>query len=277
MDFPYRRPLLATEHGEFDVGAEALAFALARRHALPLDAVLPLPSNPEFEATAPAQAARAEAQAATSRIALQQQAAAQGVALDLRVRRGPDLHAEIVAEARERTSDLIVIRRRGQRGFLANLLVGEMVSRVIAHAPCSVLVAPRAAQLWRAGVLVGVDPEAPGAGMVAHAARLAAAGGVPLTLLAVAAREPGLAAAEQSLSALLPPARALGVQVRAEVRHGRVADALAAAARECGADLLVVGRRTGPPVRRALIGSNATRLLGAATGPVLVHIENTSP
>lgn len=275
MNFPYRRLLLATEHGAFDVGAEALAFALARAHALPLSGVLPLPSNPEFEATAPAQAARAEAQAAASRSALLQQAAAAAVTLDLHVRRGPDLDAEIVAEARERASDLIVIRRRGQRGFLADLLVGEMVSQVIAHAPCSVLIAPRAAQVWRGGVLVGIDPEAPSLDMVMQAARLAAVDGLPLTLLSVAPREPDRAVAEQTLASLMPPVRALGVKVQAEVRSGHIARELVAAGQNRGADLLVVGRRAHAPGRRALIGSNATRLLGAAAGPVLVHVERS--
>src|SRR5512136_324887 len=131
MSHPFQRLLLATEHTEFDVGAEALAFALARRCALPLAAVLPVTSNPEFEAVAPELAERADVRAAARRGALLAEAQAQGVALDLNVRRGPEPFAEIVAEARARSADLLVIRRRGQRGLLANLLVGEMVSKVV--------------------------------------------------------------------------------------------------------------------------------------------------
>ena len=52
--------------------------------------------------------------------------------IDLRVRRGDELYRQIVDEARERKTELIVLRRRGKRGFLANLLVGEMVSKVLA-------------------------------------------------------------------------------------------------------------------------------------------------
>ncbi|TXT36738.1 MAG: Universal stress protein UspA-like protein [Comamonadaceae bacterium] len=46
----FTRLLLATEHTEYDTGAEAMALALARRCQLPLATVLPLVSNPEYEA-----------------------------------------------------------------------------------------------------------------------------------------------------------------------------------------------------------------------------------
>ena len=58
MSGTFSRLLLATEHSEFDAGAEALAFAMARRCGLPLAAVLPVSSNPEFEVVAPELAAR---------------------------------------------------------------------------------------------------------------------------------------------------------------------------------------------------------------------------
>ena len=58
---PYRRPMLATEHSDFDSGAERIAFAMAQRCALPLRGVLPMLSNAEYEAVAPQLAERAEA------------------------------------------------------------------------------------------------------------------------------------------------------------------------------------------------------------------------
>lgn len=73
---PFTRLLLASEHTDFDRGAEALAFALAQRCGLPLAAVLPVTSNPEYEAVAPQLAARTDAQAAARREALQAAAGA---------------------------------------------------------------------------------------------------------------------------------------------------------------------------------------------------------
>jgi nucleotide-binding universal stress UspA family protein len=148
--------LLATEHSEFDAGAERLAFMLAARAGGALSAVLPLATNPEFEVSAPALADKADAEVAVRREHLVAAAAALGVVLDVVVRRGAEPHAGIVAEAREQAADLLVIRRRGKRGLLARLLVGEMVSKVLAQAPCDVLVTPRSAALWQRGVLVAV-------------------------------------------------------------------------------------------------------------------------
>ena len=66
MTFPFRRILLATEHTEFDVGAERLAFELAKDGGTPLLGVLPLVSNDEYEALAPSLVARDEKDAFAS-------------------------------------------------------------------------------------------------------------------------------------------------------------------------------------------------------------------
>lgn len=188
-----QRLLLATEHSEFDAGAESVAFALAARAGEPLHAVWPLVSNAEFEASAPALAARADDEIAARRQRLVAAAAAAGVTLRVTVRRGAEAHAEILAQAREDAADLLVIRRRGKRGFLARLLVGEMVGKVLAQAPCNVLVAPRSARLWQRGVVVALA-DAQARGPLLDAARALAPGlplreAAPSEALTIAARE----------------------------------------------------------------------------------------
>lgn len=187
------RLLLATEHSEFDAGAEAVAFALAARAGGQLHAVLPLVSNAEFEASAPALAARADDEVAARREHLVATAAAAGVTLEVNVRRGAEAHAQILAQAREDAADLLVIRRRGKRGLLARLLVGEMVGKVLAQAPCNVLVAPRSAGPWQRGVVVAVG-DAQARGPLLDAARELAPGlplreAAPTDALTIAARE----------------------------------------------------------------------------------------
>ncbi len=140
MTHAFSQLLLATEHSEQDAGAEALAFAMAQHCGLPLAAVLPIVSNPEYEALAPQLAAHTEAQAGQRIQALLAAAQRARIALELQARRGPEPYREIVDEARARSTDLLVIRRRGKRGLLANLLVGDMVRNVVTHSPCSVLV-----------------------------------------------------------------------------------------------------------------------------------------
>lgn len=277
MPFPFSRPLLATECSEHDTGAQALALALARRLPAPLRVVLPLLSNPELEALAPQQVERTEADAARRRQALEAEVAAAGLVADIQVRRGADLQALIVDEARGCAADIIVIRRRGRRGFLAQLLVGEMVSTVVDRSPCSVLVCPRAAQPWRQGVLVGLDPRAPQPTLLQQAADLALADGLPLHLVCVAETAATRAPAEQAVAAALERLRqrpdAQPLQVHGEVRMGRVHQALAEAARERHADLLVVGRQGAGRPARSRVGGTAFTVLGLAEGPVLVHVD----
>jgi nucleotide-binding universal stress UspA family protein len=277
MSRTFSHLLLATEHGEFDTGAEALALALAKRCALPLAAVLPVVGNPEFEAVAPELAARVDAEASARRVQLETQAHAAGVAMALRVRHGAEPYAEIVDEARECGADLIVIRRRGKRGFLANLMVGEMVYKVLAHAPCSVLVALRSARMWRQRVLVGIDPHAPDAALLAQAASLAGECGLPLRVVCVAANDAARQATQAALDIAVVQARGLGADADGELRTGKPHQQLVDAARACGADLITVARHGGESLARAWMGGTAQKVIGLADCPVLVHVKNSHP
>ena len=275
MAAPFARVLLATEHSEFDSGAEALAFALARRSGLALAAVLPVVGNAEFEAEAPHAAARADAQASARREQLIAAAAAQGVAFDVRTRHGQEPYREIVDEAREQAADLVVIRRRGRPGLLANLLIGDMVSKVLAHAPCSVLVVPRAATLWTRGVLVAVDPAAPDRAPIALAGAIAAERTLPLQVVVVIDGH-GQALAEQVLERALAQARAVAPQVAGELLTGKPHQRIIEAAARHGADLIAVGRHAGEGYARAWIGGVAQKVIGLAACPVLVCISRTT-
>lgn len=276
MTHAFSHLLLATEHSEQDAGAETLAFAMAQRCGLPLAAVMPIVSNPEYEALAPQIAAHAEAQAGLRMQALQAEARRVGLTLDLQARRGPEPYREIVDEAAARGSDLIVIRRRGRRGLLARLLVGEMVRNVVAHAPCSVLVVPRSARLWSHRVLVAMDPLAPDTALVASAAAIAAECRLPLTVLCVT--EPAADAVQRAERALLraaSTARALGVEPHTLTRIGRPHAEIVAAAHQLSCDLLVIGRHGSDSLAHAWLGGVAQKVIGLAEQPVLVAV--TSP
>ena len=273
----FQRLLLATEHGEFDTGAESLALILAQRCGLPLAAVLPSTSNPEFEAVAPQWAAKADAEAAHKRESLLAAAAAAGVTLTVTVRHGIEPFVGIVDEAVQQGSDLIIIRRRGRRSLLANLLVGEMVTKVVSHAPCSVLVAPRVSAMWQQRVLVAVDPVAPVDGLVERAVALAAACALPLQVVCVPTSETQVPAAESMLARAEALGRAQGVPVTGELRRGRVHQTLLDATTVCGADLIVIGRHRGDLLHRAWMGGVAQKVMGLATCPVLVHVPSPNP
>jgi nucleotide-binding universal stress UspA family protein len=273
MHLDCSRILLATEHTDFDVGAERAAFALARRPGVTVSAVVPLVTNVEYETIAPALVAHDEEQAFARSVAVRAAASAAGVAVETRVRRADAPWRAILAEAEERAVDLIVVRRRGHRGFLANLMVGEMVDKVATLAPCHVLIVPRAAALPAHRVLAGIDQSRAGPEVARVAARMAVAAGLPLTLMSVALEDSAgaRAAAEKTLDAAAHIAREAGASVDTRAEHGRAADAIAATAAATGSDLVVAGRG-GPEThgRRLRLGGNAHRIVGLVPCAVLV-------
>lgn len=245
MNYPFDRILLATEHTEFDTGAERLAFAMSKRCGVPLLVVVPMLDNPEYEAEMPDMVLRDEREVANKIAELQKQADAAGVKIDVRVRRSSEIHTGIVAEATETKADLIVIRRRGKPSFLARLMVGEMVSKVIRDTSCSVLLVPRAAEFWDKHILaaVGDTPAAPSIAKIAGT--IAGICDLPLTVLSVAPdSNPESLAKMQSLNALnVALASSSSGKVRGEVRVGKPVEQILAGAKETGADLVVVGRQ----------------------------------
>lgn len=269
MDHPFERLLLATERSEFDRGAEAVAIELARRCAVPLLAVVPLLSNAEYEAVAPELAARADAETAAGLAALRTAAAGAGVQLLPRVRRGPEPWREIVADAADRNADLLILRRRGRRSFLAKLLVGDMVSKVATNAPCSVLMVPRGGGMWQRRVLAAVDGSPAAPRVAAVAAAVARRCALPLHLVAVATS--GSASAKHAAAAALARATAAAggdcdSALRIGAAHEQILEDIAATQ----ADLVVIGAGGAGTPERPLLGTTAQKVIGAATGPVLV-------
>jgi hypothetical protein len=271
---PWQRILLATEHTAFDVGAERVGLALAARSRLPLVAMVPLVSNPALVAEAPELSARVDEEAALRRTALLHMATSAGVSINVRVGSDADPWRAIVAGAADARADLVVVRRRGHRGFLARMMVGEMAASVAAHAPCDVLMVPRAGELWRSAVLAAVDDAPTSSRVAAAAARVARAFALPLQLVCVAAdaSDAAGARAQESLRRTIDALARDGHAAEGRVRVGRsLDDEIVAAATERGADLIVVGRRgASGTLRRAVLGSTAQKVVGLASCPVLV-------
>ena len=266
----FTRLLLATEGSEYDVGAEQMAFAMAQRCELPLNTLVPIVSNPEYEAFAPQIAARAEQEAARNIARLKDRANAAHVQIELKVRRGEEPYFEIVEEARATGSEVIIIRRRGKRGLLANLLVGEMVSKVVAHAPCHVLIAPRDSRMWSKRVLVAVDSQEDGRSIVAIAAGVAAQCALPLQIVSVIPAGTPSTHAQTVVAQLVQQAQEAGVEAQGEVRTGKPFAEILAARETYACDLIVIGNHNESHIGRALVGGVAQKVLGLSEYPVLV-------
>lgn len=275
MASPFTRILLATEGTDFDGGAERLGIELAASCGVPLLAVLPLVSNPEYESLAPELEEQAEAAAMAKMATLQQTAQARNVELHGMIRLGEEPFREIVDEARERGADLIILRRRDKRSYLANLLLGEMVHTVTGHAPCDVLVVPRAAQLWSRAIVLATDGSPHSDRATAVAGAIAAHYKLPLTVVSVAEQRDGqtenASGAQANVDRALAVVRAAGAQATGRViAGGRPHEAILATAEETGADLIVIGRRGLNRMERILVGSTSERVAGNANSSVLI-------
>lgn len=266
---PFTHLLLATEHTEFDVGAERVAIEMASKCGLSLMGVLPIVSNPEYEAAAPELANRAELEAAAKITQLRAAAQAAGIQLDMHARRGEEPYQEIVDEAARQKADLLIIRRRGKRSFLARLMVGEMVGKVLGHAPCSVLVVPRASHMWSRGILAAVD-DTSATNIIMIAAMIALECDLPLNIVSVAETAALQQKAEAVIARNIAIAQSLGAKVQGRVLNGKAHEQILAATKDFGADLTVVGRGGKSSASRISVGSTMQKIAGHAEESVLI-------
>ena len=269
--YPFQRILLATEHTEFDAGAERIAFAMAQRCGIPLRVVVPIVSNPEYEAEMPELALRDDRAAGKKIEDLRREAQAAGVQLEIQVRHGAEPWREIVDEAENSRADLVVIRRRGKPGFLANLLVGEMVSKVIRDVSCCVLMVPRAAEFWSHGVLAAVGDTPAAQDIAKFAANIASVCDLPLTIVSVAEDEASLSRIEGLNTLNVALASPICEKTEGVVAVGKTVEQTVAVCRESGADLMVIGRQRYHLLPFAHGGNSLMqKLAGAMVVPTLV-------
>lgn len=266
---PLRRIALMTQWTEFDSGAESVALELAQRLKLPMTVVVPLLSNPEFEVVAHELVAQEEAATATAVASFSARARAAGVAAEIRVRRGDEPWREVVDDARSAQFDLLVTRRRGHRGFLGKLRVGEMVRQIAARAPCPVMMVPRAAGAPRRGILAVVESGAVVEPEVRSAAALAGSLGIPLGVLVVVADRQSRHRGEALLQRAADVARQAHLSIDGGIAIGSIAAALASRTRANPVDLLVIGIATGRGSHGKL-GATVEAIVGEASCATLL-------
>jgi nucleotide-binding universal stress UspA family protein len=268
---PLRRLALMTQWTEFDSTAERVAIELAQRLKLPLTVVVPLLSNPEFEVVAHELVADAEAAAARAVATFKTRAREAGVTAEIRVRRGDELWREVVDEARAARVDLIVTRRRGHRGFLGKLRVGEMVRQIAAHAPCPLMMVPRQAGTPSQGILVAFYAESTLEPATTGAAALASMLGIALDVLVVP--QANALHAEPWLRRARTIAQQTGLHVEGAIGHGRLSDAVTSRLRERPSDLLVLGIEAAD-ARHGRIGDTVEAIVGgSACATLLVRTQ----
>jgi nucleotide-binding universal stress UspA family protein len=177
--------LLATDGSEFSEGAVRLALAMAPKCGAKLTVMTIVLSNPEYDTIAPQLAEAAEQKARAIIDDVRRRAEAAGVSFEPIIRHGQEPAREIVEQAEAMNADVIIMGRRGRRG-LARMMVGDATARVCGQARCSVLVAPRNAQMWSKRVLVATDGSRYSDAAAEAAGRMAAICHLPITVMSAA-------------------------------------------------------------------------------------------
>jgi hypothetical protein len=282
------RLLLSTDGSEFCEGAIREAIRLAKKCSSKLTALSVIETNAEFESTAPAILEKMEKGVRAHLSDVQDRAKKEGVACETIAHEGEDSYKYIVDEAVKQKSTMIVMGRRGRRGF-RRLVMGSTTSWTIGHSPCSVLVVPRAAQVEFRSIVVATDGSKASLAAASEAVGIAKRNGSDLTVLAVVPAESGMSeevdfsvvkrerladqemqAAEKNAKAVKDAAQVEGVRVHAFVMTGRPADTIIETAKEKNADLIVVGSHGRTGLDKLLMGSVAERVIVLSPCAVLV-------
>jgi len=282
------RLLLATDGSQHSEGAIREAIRLAKKCSSSLTAISVIETNPEFETIAPQVLEKMEKEVRAHLEEVKARAKKDGVDCVTAVHEGEDSYKYIVDEAVKQKSSMIVMGRRGGKG-LKRLVMGSTTSWTIGHAPCSVLVVPRAAQVELKSIVVATDGSKYSAAAASEAIGIAKRNSSKLTVIAVVPAELAtpmaidvamsqreliaekeMHVAEQNAKAVKEAAQKEGVSVQAFVMSGKPADTVIETAKEKDADLIVVGSHGRTGLERLLMGSVAERIIVLSDRAVLV-------
>jgi nucleotide-binding universal stress UspA family protein len=235
---------------------------------------------------------RHEPEAETALVAAQEALRHCTAGLETRIRHGYPAE-EILREAEERPTDLIVVGSRG-RSPIARFFLGSVAERVVRHAACPVLVArPLDGELRK--MIVGVDGSEWAARALDWVRQLPLPPDCQVRLVMVLPfledlirtrmftppypagileannyAEQQRKEAQEQLDQLTAGLRATGKQADSEIRHGEPAPDLLDAAQEWSADLIVVGSQGLSAIERFMMGSVSENVVRHARCSVLV-------
>jgi len=281
------RLLLAAESSEFSEGAIREAIRLAKRCGSKLTALSVIESNSEYASTAPAILEKMEKEILAYLDGVKARAKQEGVDCETVTYEGEDSYKYIVEEAVKQKSTMIIMGRRGKKGF-RRLVMGSTTSWTIGHATCSVMVVPRAAQVDFKSIVVATDGSNYSNAAASEAIGIAKRNNAKLTVLAVVPADIAMPtdidfaalqrdklsdqemqSAEKNAKAVKEAAQKAGVEAQAFVMSGKPADAIIEIAKDKSADLIVVGSHGRTGLDRLLMGSVTERVIVMSSCAVL--------
>jgi len=137
----FEKLLVATDGSEFSKAAVHEAIKIASACSSTLYVLLVIEVNAEVELWDPHSADKIEKNMRKYLEGIKARAAREGVKCEVILHLGDEPYQNIVSEAKARKVSTIIMGSHGRTG-LTRLMMGSVVSRVIGHAPCKVLVVP---------------------------------------------------------------------------------------------------------------------------------------
>lgn len=199
----------------------------------------------------------------------QNEAASQGIDLEIRVRSDTAAYSGILEEAETIQPQLLIMGRHGRTG-LDRMVMGSVTAKIIGHSHFNVLVVPQQATLDFHRLLIASDGSPFSAAAWEEALSITRTAGSSLLAVSVARDDSAVARTQETLRQMQEAAAQAGIPLEVQMLRGRPFEAILNAAAMKQVDLIILGSHGRTGLKRLLLGSVAERVIGLASCPVLV-------
>lgn len=261
--------LVATDRSVFSEGAIREAINFAKKCSSRLYIISVMETNPEYETIGANVFEKEEEEAIEYLESIKTRASQEGLYSQSMLLHGDEPYRLIVDVAAEKMVDMIIIGRRGRKGLM-KVLMGSVTSKVIGHAPCKVLVVPKAARIEYRNVLVAIDGSEHSIAAASEAIGIAKRCGSNIIAISVAHSEAELKEAKTNVGRIVEMAQKDGIPVEALAPIGKSYDVIVETAGGRAVDLIVMGTYGERGLKKLFMGSTTGNVIGHTTCAVLV-------
>lgn len=261
--------LVATDRSQFSDGAIREGINFAKKCSSRLYVVSVLETNPEYETIGSNVFEKEKEELMAHLESVKAMTAKEGLGCETIFHETADPSQTIIDEADKKNADMIIIGRHGRTGLM-KVLMGSVAARVIAHAPCKVLVVPRAARIEYRNILVATDGSVHAAAAVTEAISIAKRCGSNLIALSAMRDQSEREEAARYANEAVELARKEEVSAEAVTPTGRSFDVIVETAGGRAVDLIVMGTYGKAGIKKLLMGSSTEKVIGTAGCAVLV-------
>ncbi|MBF0466014.1 MAG: universal stress protein [Nitrospirae bacterium] len=263
--------LLAVDGSDYSKGAVEEAILLAKSCSIKLTMLFVQGLNDGFETGGMTFVETMDRRLDDYFDTVRERAAEENVELEIIIRRTSDAYRGIVDEALEKSSDIIIMGRRGMTG-LKRMIMGSVTAKVLAYSPCKVLVVPKETEIRGEHIMLATDGSKYSEAAENEAVNMAAR--CPFVrsfhAVSVASTKEKTPEALRNLERVKTKAAKRGVAVETLSLVGEPYKAVVNASMESGADLVIMGSHGRTGIEKLLMGSVAERVVALAPCSVLV-------